>query len=71
MGFGVPVLNVVTDLLGEHVDRGDGASIDRLTGDDAELGCNLVYPRGSNRCGVETNVRIVWCATMPPREWHR
>ena len=36
-GVGVPVGDVVADLLDEGFDRGEGAAADGLAGDDAEI----------------------------------
>ena len=38
LGVGVPVLDVVADLLDQDGDRGEGAAPDGLAGDDAEPG---------------------------------
>ena len=59
LGVGVPVLDVVANLLDQNGDRGEGAAPDGLAGDDAEPGLDLVDPGRTDLWGeVEVHVRV-------------
>src|SRR5437763_6528489 len=57
-GVRVPVVDVVADLLDQDLDAGEGAAADRLAGDDAEPGFDLVEPGGALGGEVEPDVRV-------------
>jgi hypothetical protein len=59
LGIGVPVCDVVADLVDEDLDRGEGAAADGLAGDDAKPGLDLVDPRGADGGEVEMDVQVV------------
>jgi hypothetical protein len=55
---GVPGGDLVTDLGEQHIDRGEGAATDRLTGDDRKSGVDLIDPRRSDGSEVELHVLV-------------
>jgi hypothetical protein len=76
---GVPVVDVAADLGDEGADGAEGAAADRLAGDDAEPGFDLVDPRRANRGEVEpprgflssqaTTSGVVWVDRLSSTTW--